>query len=160
MICGDLGHLSRAGRPCGQVIGRDVGGCIHHDPSRPGAAHAVQVKGSIASRMRRAMPSAYEVPAFASPESIIAFAHELARLALTEDVDPRRVAEARSAAALALSGHSTMTQARAVEALLKIEHGETAFALLTRLQDGMSDGRRRPLPGRMAALPASDGDAS
>ena len=152
MICGDLGYVNHAGRPCGQVIGRGVGGCIHHDPRRPGAAHAAQVKGAIASRMRRAMPPAYEIPAFEGESSILAFARELVRLALKEDVDLRRVDTAIRGAHLALAAFSAQTQAQILAVLLKMEHGGAASALLERLRVGPVDGSRRPLPGRVLPM--------
>ena len=159
MKCGDRGHLTAAGEPCGQTIGEKAAGCIWHTLSAEGRK-AMALKGGIASRMQRALPSTYQVPEFASPENIIAFARELVRLALTEDVDLRRVSEARGAAGLALSAFTARTQERLVEALLRVEHGGAAMLLLTRLQDGLIDGRRRPLPGRPLSLSPSGTDAS
>jgi hypothetical protein len=147
------------GRPCpaNAMRSSDPPRCPMHGDD----ALRWQKAGAIASRLRRAMPSTYGVPEFTSVESIIAFAHELARLALTEDVDPRRVAEARGAAALALSGYGTLEQKKLVDALLRIEHGGAAFALLARLQDGLTVGPRRPLPGPgRVSLLAPEGDAS
>jgi hypothetical protein len=61
------------------------------------------VRAGIASGLRKAaLPAGYQIPEFADPESIIGFARELGRLALTADVDMRRLAEARGAATLAL----------------------------------------------------------
>jgi hypothetical protein len=154
LICGDLGYVNHAGRPCGQVIGRGVGGCIHHDPRRPGAAHAAQVKGAIASRMRRAMAASTPEPPFDTIESIVAWAQRLARAALVEDVDPRRLAEARGFAQLALSALSARTQQQLVDALLALEHGGAAMLLLSRLTNG--EGRPKPLPGRTLAIVRSD----
>lgn len=141
---------TRDGRPCPAPASRQPDGpplCPMHGPK----AKLYQRRGAAATALRRALPATYRVPEFASPEAIISFARELARLALTEDVDPRRLAEARGAAALALSGHSALTQQKLVEALLRAEHGGAAVALLMRLTEGL-DGRRRPLPGRVPAL--------
>jgi hypothetical protein len=47
-----------------------------------------------------------------------------------------------------------MAQERLVETLAALEHGGAALAMLVKLQDGLTDGRRRPLPGRvLAAVP-------
>ena len=54
----------------------------------------------------------------------------MGRLALTADVDMRRLAEAGGAAALALSAHQGHTQQQLVDALLRLEHGGAAYALL------------------------------
>ena len=160
MICGERGHVGKDGRPCRQNINAKAAGCVWHVLSPEGRS-AMALKGSVASRMKRALPSSYQIPEFESPEAIIAFARELARLALTGDVDMRRVGEARQAAMLALSGHSAQTQARLVEALVKIEGGGAAFVMLQRLQEGLSEGRRRPLPspGRVLPMPPPDGAA-
>lgn len=80
-------------------------------------------------------------------ENIVAWAQRMARAALVEDVDPRRLAEARGFAQLAPSTLSARTQEQLVDALLKIEHGGAAM-LLSRLTSGLEDGRRKPLPGR------------
>jgi hypothetical protein len=49
---------------------------------------------------------------------------------------------------------SAMAQERLVETLAALEHGGAALAMLVKLQDGLTDGRRRPLPGRvLAAVP-------
>lgn len=155
MKCGDRGFVTAAGKPCGQIIGAGAAGCIWHLRSAEGR-RLLALKGGMASRMKRALPSTYQVREFDSEESIIAFAHELARLALTEDVDPRRVDAARGAASLALSGFTALTQAKLVDALLTIEHGGAAMALLAQLK--ATDGPRRLLPWKVpTAAPAASG---
>jgi hypothetical protein len=77
-------------------------------------------------------------------------------VALKEDGDLRRVAEARDAAGLALSAHSARTQQQLVDALLRLEHGGAAVALLAQFQNGQASGQRRPLPGRVLSLPGSE----
>jgi hypothetical protein len=74
------------------------------------------------------------------------------RLALTADVDMRRLAEAGGAAALALSAHQGHTQQQLVDALLRLEHGGAAYALLAGLKEGLDAAPRRPLPGRIARV--------
>jgi hypothetical protein len=51
-------------------------------------------------------------------------------------------------------------QERMAEALAAVEHGGAAVMLLTRLQESLTDGRRRPLPGRVHALTSSSEPAS
>src|SRR5262245_49867103 len=80
-VCGDAGGRNVAtGEPCQQTTRRGAL-CVWHSRS-PEGRRALAMVGGIASRMRRALPSTYQVPEFASPETIIAFAQELARLAL------------------------------------------------------------------------------
>src|SRR5262245_31942341 len=120
MKCGDLGHQTATGGPCQQNIGAKAAGCLWHSRNAEERS-LLATKGSIASRMNRALPASTALPEFETPEAIIRFARELGRLALTADVDMRRLAEARGAAQLALSAHQAQTQARLVDALLRLE---------------------------------------
>jgi hypothetical protein len=43
-------------------------------------------------------------------------------------------------------------QERMADVLAQVEHGGAAMLLLTRLQNGLNDVRRRPLPGRSLSL--------
>lgn len=151
MKCGDRGFKNAIGEPCGQNISPHARACLWHTRDA-GARRLLAAKGAIASRLKRALPSSYQIPELVTIESIIAFARELIRLALTEDVDLRRVSEARGGLALMVSAFSVREQGRLVDALLRLEHGGVAFAFLTRLQDGLAEGRRRPLPGRVTVL--------
>jgi len=158
MKCGDRGFKTAAGTPCGQNIGAGAAGCIWHLQNADGR-RLLAIRGNFASRMKRAPPSTYQVPEFDDEAAIIRFARELARLALTEDVDPRRVAEARGAAALALQGFSALTQAKLVDALLTIEHGGPAMILLNQLK--AADGPKRLLPWKVPpAAPVASGSGS
>ncbi len=49
---------------------------------------------------------------------------------------------------------AAQAQERMAEALAAVEHGGTALIMLARLQESLSDGRRRPLPPRLLAPPA------
>jgi hypothetical protein len=147
MKCGDRGHRKADGTPCQQTIGVKAAGCIWHTSSPEGRA-AFAMKGGLASRMRRALPASTPEPPFDTVENIIAWAQQMARAALVEEVDTRRLAEARGFAQLALSALSARTQQELVDALLKLEHGGAAMLLLSRLTNGLNEGRTRPLPGR------------
>jgi hypothetical protein len=48
---------------------------------------------------------------------------------------------------------AAQAQERMADALATIEHGGTALVMLARLQESLTEGRRRPLPGRVHALP-------
>src|SRR5262245_41910859 len=129
MKCGDRGHVTAQGLPCQQDISAKAPGCLWHSGSAE-TRRLIASRGGYAVHMKRALPSTYQVPEFGDPEAIIAFARELARLSLTEDVDIRRVAEARGAASLALSAFTARTQEKLVEAMLRVEHGGAAVAML------------------------------
>jgi vacuolar-type H+-ATPase subunit I/STV1 len=55
---------------------------------------------------------------------------------------------------------AAQAQERMAEALAAVEHGGTALVMLARLQESLTDGKRRPLPGRVHALTASSEPAS
>ncbi len=153
MKCGELGHKTADGKPCGQTISATAKGCIWHSPDRtPEQKHQTAMKGALLAHKRRLLPETSRLPPFDTREHVIKFAEGLARDVLTRDVDPRRVDTALRAAGVALTAFAQETQEKLVDALLKIEHGGAAMLLLSRLQDGLTQGRRRPLPGR--ALPA------
>jgi len=44
-------------------------------------------------------------------------------------------------------------QERMAETLAAVEHGGAALLMLSRLQEGLTEGKRRPLPGRVLTLP-------
>jgi hypothetical protein len=48
---------------------------------------------------------------------------------------------------------AAQAQEQMAAALAAVEHGGAAVMLLARLQESLTDGRRRPLPGRVHALP-------
>jgi hypothetical protein len=118
-------------------------------------ALSYQRRGSAASRMKKAMSVATPEPPFDNPENIVTWAQQMARACLVEDVDLRRLTEARGFAQLAMSAHSVKAQAQLAEALAKLEHGGQALILLQQFQAAQSDpSKRRPLPPRIVtALP-------
>src|SRR5262249_31698743 len=116
------------------------------------------LKGGIASRMRTALPATTPEPPFDTVDNIIAWSQRMARTALVEDVDPRRLAEARGFAQLALSALSAQTQAQLVDALLRLEPGGGAVALLAQFTDS-DPSKRKPLPGRVLSLTPKGDDS-
>ncbi len=155
MHCGDLGHKTIHGQPCGQTVGRGKKACIWHSRT-PEQRSVLARKGGIARSLEKALPSTYNVPPFDTRESIVEWAREMAGKVLRGELSPKLSAEARGHAQLALQARTAEAQERLVEALLTVEHGGSAMLLLTRLQDGLADGRRRPLPGAIRALPLSE----
>jgi hypothetical protein len=94
-------------------------------------------------------------PEFASTEAIVAWAQTTAQQVLCGDLDPRAASEARQLAGLAIQARAADSQERLVEVLLRLEHGGAAVMLLSRLQQGLVEGRTRPLPPRvLRASPA------
>jgi hypothetical protein len=151
--CGDRGHVGRDGQPCGQVISTSAQACVWHSRDAEGR-RLLALKGGIASRMRSALSASTPEPPFDSPESIVAWSQRMAHTALTQDVDPRRMAEARGFAQLALSALSAKPRPQLVDALLRFEHGGQAFALLAQLR-AVPGEARRPLPWRTPVVEGS-----
>ena len=81
---------------------------------------------------------------------------DLAHRVLTTKVDPRRIDSALRAAGEARAVLAAGTQEKLLDALLRIEYGEAAVLLLTRLQEGLKQGPRRPLPGRVVTIPQGE----
>ena len=155
MKCGDKGHKTKHGVPCDQNISARAKGCLWH--TRNAAQRRIlAAKGSVVGRMKNVLPATYRVPPFDTRESIVNWARDMAGKVLRGELSPKLSAEARGHAQLALQARTAEAQERLVEALLTVEHGGSALLLLTRLQDGLADGRRRPLPGATRALPLSE----
>ncbi len=157
MKCGDKGHKTVHGEPCGQTIPARAKGCLWHSRT-PEQRSILARKGGIARSLEKALPSTYNAPPFDTRESIVEWARDMAGKVLRGELSPKLSAEARGHAQLALQARTAEAQERLVEALLTVEHGGSAMLLLTRLQDGLADGRRRPLPGTRA-LPLSEDSA-
>ena len=152
MKCGDLGFTNAEGHPCGQNVAAGAKSCLWHDTTPKGKRRAdlQRKRGGLKSRAKCALPASYMVAPFDSIDSILGWCHEMAGKVLKEDVDPRRTSEARGFAQLALSAHQARTQQQLVDALLRLEHGGAAFALLARLQESTAT-PRKPLPWKVLA---------
>jgi len=149
------------GQPCGWVLnGRE---CPHHgDNATPERRHARALKGGIASRMRTTptLPAGAPDPRFATREEIVRWCEAMAGKTGRGELDPKLSAELRQWGALALAVRNQEAIEVLARSLSVLEHGPGAVLLLERLRDGLADGRRRPLPGRVVPLPAPDGEAS
>ncbi len=152
MKCGDKGHKTIHGAPCGQTIPARAKGCLWHSRT-PEQRSILAANGGIVRNIKNALPPEYQVPPFDTRESIVEWARDMAGKVLRGELSPKLSAEARGHAQLALQARTAEAQERLVEALLTVEHGGSALLLLTRLQDGLADGRRRPLPGATRVLP-------
>lgn len=148
-LCGDSGGIRADGQPCEQDTPPGKR-CAWH--AEGADRRALAIRGSYASRMRRYLPTEAPRPEFSSTTAIVTWAQDTAHKVLTGDLDPRAAAEARQLASLTIAARAADAQERLVEALATIEHGGIAVGLLARLQSGLSDGKRRPLPPRLVPI--------
>jgi hypothetical protein len=121
------------------------------------------IKGGVKAQLDalRRLPPDAPAPNFATRDDIVRWAEEMAGRVLRGELDPKLSAEARGHAQLALQAKTAEAQERLLEALLRVEHGGAAVMLLARLQEGLNESRRRPLPGARAVVPPSnEGQAS
>ncbi len=102
----------------------------------------------------RTLPKASREPRFRSAAQVRRYAERLAHLVTTGQLAVKLADTAIRAAGLALQVHQLKNQERLTDALLRLEHGGAAVMLL---RESLSEGKRRPLPGRIQALPSGDG---
>jgi len=157
MKCGDKGFTTVTGHPCGQTIGADTPACIWHSRT-PEERTLLASKGGLKTTIKRAFPSDYAV-GFPDREAVVRVVEDLAKRALTDQVDLGRIDTALRAASVALTAFGMATQEKMVDALLRLEHGGTAIVLLERMQASLSTGTRRPLPGRLVRVPTEEPSA-
>ena len=71
MTCGERGHTTNDGRPCGQVIGEHDTACIWHRRT-PEERRALALKGTFASRMKHTpiLPSDTAAPVLDNPAGV------------------------------------------------------------------------------------------
>jgi hypothetical protein len=151
--CGEAGgRIVATGEPCQQNTGQGKR-CVWHGTT-PDGRRVLAIKGSVKAQLQalRRLAADSPAPTFADREAIVRWAEEMAGKVLRGELDPKLSAEARGHAQLALQARTAEAQERLVEALLRVEHGGAALLLWQRLQSGLTDGPRRPLPGRPLAL--------
>jgi hypothetical protein len=134
--------------------------CLSHatDPVRIRRREERNAKGGY-GRLRT-LPADTAPPRFSTPGHVRRYAERLAHLVTTGQLN-RQVAETGlRAASLGLQVHQLRNQERLTDALLRLEHGGVAVQMLAMLTTGLADGKRRPLPGRVHALPVPPEPAS
>jgi hypothetical protein len=159
MKCGEKGYVTKEGTPCQQNVPKHATACLWHSRS-PEGRKALAMVGGLKSRMMRYLPKSELPPDFQSTASIVAWAQKTAKKVLTGDLDPRAAAEARQLAGLAIAARVADAQEVMATTLATVEHGATAMLLLSRLQDSLRGGPRRPLPGLRQIAPSTPEPAS
>ena len=144
------GEPKRDGTPCQYRLADDAD-CPHHgsDPSR---AKAFQLKGALASQMKKALPDLV-IGDLTTDDGIIATLTDVLKAAAKDkNVDLRLVSEIRQGLSVAGTLRQVAATRELNRTLLKLEHGERAVVLLEQLKANRT---LRPLP----SLPAGKGIA-
>ncbi len=137
MKCGELGFRNKAGAPCEQDVSSDSKGCMFHTSTKEELSEFGKkaIKGFLDQKLRK-LPLSYPRPLFNSYANIISFTQDMARLALTGNVDLQRINVALKASSVARETVATAIQEKLYNAIMKLEHGAAAVSFLTKLSEG------------------------
>ena len=151
------GETTLDGRPCPANATKESRRAGHpRCPMHGRNAKEYQRRGAIVSRLRGALPPGCAPPVFDSREAIVRWAEDMAGRVLRGELDPKLSAEARGHAQLALQARTAEAQEKLVEALLSLEHGGTAVALLAQFTSAQATNKRTPIPSRLTVVPAPE----
>src|SRR5262245_3542984 len=148
------GKPTKDGGRCQQRLGSSRPVCPFH---KGDGAMAVIGARAAAARRVRFMPVGSANPDWSSVQAIRAWAEERAGRVERGELDARAVPH--ELAKLAKATFDAEAQERLLDALLRLEHGGGAVALLAQFTNDPS--KRKPLPGRvLTSLPKADGDGA
>ncbi len=150
-LCGEMGHRGKNGKPCGYRIAAMAKACPHHS-GNPAKARAFQSKGALASKMRHALPPDFKLPDLDTLDGIEKAGRLLFELSLKRNLERWRLSEARGALTLLVEGQKIRVEQQMLNTLMALEHGGAAMVLLAQIQEGITQGRPLPLPGRTLAI--------
>lgn len=146
MKCGDKGYTNGNGHPCGQNIAPTAKGCLWHSRT-PEERVQLATKGALASKMRKALPADYDLPALNTLDDVEAFLPRLVRMALTENLDPWRLREACKALGLKVEIEQVRATKQQAEAIAALQYGKPAVAIVNQYLGAQPSARRRLIPG-------------
>lgn len=145
-LCGEMGHKTKTGQPCGYRIAENAEACPHHSPNP--WAREFQKKGLQLCRTKR-LPEGIDVENLETVDDLLALYARVARSAdKQKDVDHKRL----DIIIRALNGANQVLQTKAMKELYEVAlqlqgHGQSLL-VLAQLKNGPS----RPLPGVRAML--------
>ncbi len=150
-LCGERGFTNAKGEPCGYRIGAGARGCPHHKGDGT-EAREFQRKGALMSKMRYALPPDYEIPDLDSPDGMKQALQLHMELALKKNIERWRVSEFRGALGLRVQIEAVKAQQQTNDMLMRLEHGGLATGMMLRAQEGIENGPRRPVPGKVVSI--------
>lgn len=144
--CGEFGHLTKAGKPCGYKIPAGAVACLHHSQDK--AAQRSMLDKAVKQRREAAIPD-IETNGFATIEDCLKVRAQIVR-ELTEKKVPdlRRLDLVLKAANGASADHAVKAAERTNELLLQLNGHGAGIAMLQRLREAPL----RVLPGKRKAL--------
>lgn len=150
-LCGENGHTSKAGRPCGFKIGDNALSCHHHALDKTREREIVS-SAKLARKQLR-LPESIDVGDLQMIGDLQRGFASVVRIAATDrHADLKRL----DVLIRALNGANGVLQTAAVkelnETVLKAEGHGAALVIL----EGLKAGKTRRLPGLVSALPAPD----
>ena len=148
--CGDLGFLTKAGRPCGQSISETSKGCTFHT-STPAERHDIAMKGALSASLKQTLPEEFEIGDLRTPDDVKAFVRKMLHWVLKKPIERWRAAEARGLLSVFVQIDQAQATQRLADAVLTAQHGGQSLVFLNQYLDGSMEGRRK-LPGRVKAV--------
>jgi hypothetical protein len=144
--CGEFGHLTKAGKPCGYKIRAGATACLHHSQDK--AAQRSMLDKAVKQRREATIPD-IETNGFATIEDCLKVRTQIVR-ELTEKKVPdlRRLDLVLKAANGASADHAVKAAERTNELLLQLNGHGAGIAMLQRLREAPL----RVLPGKRKAL--------
>lgn len=147
------GQPKRDGSSCGYRLAEGAE-CPHHgsDPSR---ARAFQLRGALASKMKKALPDLVIGDLTQDAGILQTLTDVMKAAAASRDVDLRLVGEIRQGLSVAVNLRQAAATRELNRTLLKLEHGERAVVLLEQLKANRTV---RPLPSLPVGTGVAHGD--
>lgn len=148
--CGEFGHLTKAGTPCGYKIPAGATACLHHTENKD--AQRSMIEKAMKQRREASIPD-IEPNGFATIEDCLKVRAQIVR-ELTEKKVPdlRRLDLVLKAANGASADHAVKAAERTNELLLQLSGHGAGLAMLQRLKEAPL----RVLPGKRKVLDLTD----
>ena len=150
--CGDFGHLTKAGTPCGFSIPEGKTICAYHSRT-PAERHDLAMKGALNASLKQVLPDEIDIGELNTPDDLKVFIKKMVVWVLKKPIERWRTAEARGWLSLRNEIDKTEATNRLADAVLTAQHGGQSLIFLQQFLDGTADGRRK-LPSRVKVLPS------
>jgi hypothetical protein len=144
MKCGERGHRTVHGLPCGQEIAESAPGCIWHSRTpeeRSELASRSQLEGQ--RRRKRVLPGSTPHPLLSDPAARQQVLADTIQQVRTGQLDPQRGSVVIAGVRAAGEEQRLETEIQIAEVLARFDYGGPAMIWFSQVRQGP----RRPLPG-------------